>query len=84
MAAHAAGVGRREAGRLEEDADACAEVVREAGGVVDEVDGGGVGVDADEGALVEAAPHLQQEERRGEDHGFGVGRGRSGTHCMSE
>ena len=47
--------------RLEDDADACAEVVHEAGGVVDEVDGGGVGVDADKGALVEAPPHLQQQ-----------------------
>ena len=74
------GVGRREAGRLEEDADAGAEVVREAGGVVDEVDGGGVGVDADEGALVQAAPDLEEEERRGEDHGLGVGGGSSAAH----
>ena len=73
-------VGRREARRLEEDPDAGTEVVHEAGGVVDEVDGGGVGVDADESALVQAAPNLQEEERSGEDHGLGVGGGSSATH----
>lgn len=78
VAGHA-GVGGRggEARRLEEDAHTGAEVMHKAGRVVDQVDGGGVGVDAHEGALVQAAPHLEEEERSGEEHTFGARGGRS-------